>query len=89
MKLTVIGKERVAGSFVDKDTKQLVSYDNTMVYGIYKGENVEGTACKALKCKTEMVENAGIDVGDIIVADVDRKYDKVYAVDVVKKGESK
>ena len=87
MKLTVIGKERVAGSFVDKDTKQLVSYDNTMVYGIYKDAKVEGTACKALKIKTDMAENAGIDVGDVIVADVDRKYDKVYAVDVVKKGE--
>lgn len=86
MKLQVIGKERVAGSFVDKETKELVSYDNTMVYGIYKDENVEGTACKALKVKTEMVEKAGVDVGDIIVADVDRKYDKVYAVDVVKKG---
>ena len=89
MKMTVIGKERVAGSFVDKDTKELVSYDNTMVYGIFKDEKVEGTACKALKIKTEMVEKAGIDVGDVIVADIDRKYDKVYAVDVVKKGESK
>lgn len=89
MKVTVIGKERVAGSFTDKDTKELVSYDNTMVYGIFKDEKVEGTACKALKIKTEMVEKAGIDVGDVIVADIDRKYDKVYAVDVVKKGESK
>ena len=86
MKVQVIGKERVEGSFVDKDTKELVTYDNTIVYGIYNGENVEGTACKALKCKTDMVEKAGVDVGDIIVADVDRKYDKVYALDVVKKG---
>lgn len=89
MKVQVIGKERVEGSFIDKDTKELVTYDNTIVYGIYNGENVEGTACKALKCKTEMVEEAGVDVGDIIFADVDRKYDKVYAVDVVKKGGSK
>lgn len=89
MKVQVIGKERVAGSFIDKDTKELVSYDNTIVYGIYNDEKVEGTACKALKCKTEMVEKAGVDVGDIIVADVDRKYDKVYALDVVKKGGSK
>lgn len=86
MKVTVIGKERVSGEFIDKETKEKVSYDNTMVYGVYKDENVEGTACKALKCKTEMVQKAGIDVGDVIVADIDRKYDKVYALDVVKKG---
>lgn len=86
MKVTVIGKEIQAGSFVDKDTKQQVSYDNTIIYGIYKGEHIEGTGCKALKCPTHMVVSAGVDVGDVVVADIDRKYDKVYALDVVKKG---
>lgn len=88
MKATVIGKERVDGSFTAKDTGELVFYDNTMLYCIYNNDNVEGTACKALKCKTDMVKTAGVDVGDIIVADVDRKYDKVFALDVVKKGGS-
>lgn len=92
MKVTVIGKKRSAGDFIDRETKQQVVYDNTHLYCIAKDSDVEGTYCIDLKCKTAVVEEAGINVGDTIVADVDNKYQKygkVYSVDVVKKGESK
>lgn len=88
MKLLVVGMERKQGNFIAKDTNQQVDYDNTIIYGVGVREGVKGQFVAEFKVKTERAVSLGVDVGDVIVADVDRKYGKVLDLDIVKKGDS-
>lgn len=83
MKVQVIGKERKDGDFIDKETKEQVVYDNTILYGVGTRKGVEGHFCAEMKIKTE--DAADVEVGDVIVADVDR-WGKVLGLDIIKKG---